>query len=145
MWLLREKLSDFGVKQTLYRVDIALYVQTKNSLGSHLWAIMALDHRQRGKQIRPNFLRSTSLQILANTSGCVQTAFSYFFFLYTTSEDKEYYDALIIQTSYKTQYFTIFQDKLHSFNNQDHRRTRGLLISKTVQKMFKITYTASRF
>ena len=28
---------------------------------------------------------------------------------------------------YKMQYFTIFQDKLHSFNIQDHRSTRGLL------------------
>ena len=35
---------------------------------------------------------------------------------------------------YKMQYFTIFQDKLHSFNIQDHRSTRGLLISETVQK-----------
>ena len=46
---------------------------------------------------------------------------------------------------YKMQYFTIFQDKLHSFNIQDHRSTRGLLISETVQKISKITYTASRF
>ena len=43
------------------------------------------------------------------------------------------------------QYFTIFQDKLHSFNIQDHRSTRGLLISETVQNISKITYTASRF
>ena len=35
MRLLREKLSDFGVKQILYRVDIALYVHPKNSLRSH--------------------------------------------------------------------------------------------------------------
>ena len=46
---------------------------------------------------------------------------------------------------YKMQYFTIFQDKLHSFNIQDHRSARGLLISETVQKISKITYTASRF
>ena len=38
------------------------------------------------------------------------------------------------------QYFPIFQDKLHSFNIQDHRSTRGLLISETVQKISKITY-----
>ena len=44
MWLLKEKLSDFGVKQILYRVDIALYVHPKNSLQSHLRAMMALDH-----------------------------------------------------------------------------------------------------
>ena len=43
------------------------------------------------------------------------------------------------------QYFTIFQDKLHSFKIQDHGRTRGLLISETVQKISKNTYTASRF
>ena len=38
------KLSDFGVKQILYRVDVALYVHPKNSLWSHVRAIMALDH-----------------------------------------------------------------------------------------------------
>ena len=32
------KLSDFGVKQILYRVDIALYVHPKNSLRSHVRA-----------------------------------------------------------------------------------------------------------
>ena len=41
--------------------------------------------------------------------------------------------------------FPIFQDKLHSFSIQDHRSTRGLLISETVQKISEITYTASRF
>ena len=35
---------------------------------------------RRGKQIRPNFLRSTSLQILANKCGCVQTNLLFFFF-----------------------------------------------------------------
>ena len=30
--------------------------------------------------------------------------------------------------------FHNFQDKLHSFNTQDHRGTLGLLISETVQK-----------
>ena len=46
----------------------------------------------------------------------------------------------IIQTSYKMQYFTIFQDKFYSFNI-----TSGLLISETAQKISKITYTASLF
>ena len=94
MWLLREKLSDFGVKQILYRVDIALYVHPKNSLRSHLRAMMARAKQILGKQIRPNFLRSTSLQILANKSGCVQT--NLLFFLYTTSEEKEYYETLFL-------------------------------------------------
>ena len=70
-----------------------------------------------------------------------------FYFLYITSEGKEYYEALflLLQTLYKMQYFTIFQGKLHLFNIQDHRSTRGLLISETVQNMSKITYTANRF
>ena len=34
MWLLIEKLSDFGVKQILYRVDIALFsIYTLSDLG----------------------------------------------------------------------------------------------------------------
>ena len=41
--------------------------------------------------------------------------------------------------------FHNFQDKLNSFNIQDHRSKRGLLISETVQKISKIIYTASQF
>ena len=76
---MREKLSDFGVNEILYRVDIALYVHPKNSLRSHLRAMMARAKQILGKQIRPNFLRSTSLQILANKSGCVQTNLLFFY------------------------------------------------------------------
>ena len=36
MWLLREKLSDFGVKQILYRVDIALYMYTQKIVFGHI-------------------------------------------------------------------------------------------------------------
>ena len=42
------------------------------------------------------------------------------------------------------QYFTILQYKLHSFNVQDDRNTRGLL-AKPLKKISKITYKASRF
>ena len=61
------------------------------------------------------------------------------FFLYTTSEEKEYYEARFLSYRPRTKcsIFTIFQDKLHSFNIQDHRGTRGLLISETVQKFPK--------
>ena len=48
----------------------------------------------------------------------------------------------IIQTSDRMQYFTVFQDKLHSANIQDDQ---PLAFSKTVQKIFKTTYTASQF
>ena len=50
----------------------------------------------------------------------------------------------IIQTSDKMEYFTIFQDKLHSFNIQN-RTKLAWAFRKTVQKISKITYTASRF
>ena len=53
---------------------------------------------------------------------------------------KQYYEALFLSQ----QYFTVFQDKLHAFNIQDYRSTRGDL-AKPIQNIFKITYTASRF
>ena len=37
------------------------------------------------------------------------------------------------------QYFTIFQDKLHSVDIQDNQ---SWVFSETIQKVFKITYTA---
>ena len=40
------------------------------------------------------------------------------------------------------QYLTIFQDKLHSVNIQDDKLWA---CSETVQKISKITYTASQF
>ena len=40
------------------------------------------------------------------------------------------------------QYFTIFQDKLHSVNIQDDQ---SWAFGETVQKISKITYSASRF
>ena len=48
----------------------------------------------------------------------------------------------IIQTSDRMQYFTILQDKLHSVNIQDNQ---SWAFSETVQKIYKITHTASRF
>ena len=43
----------------------------------------------------------------------------------------------IIETLDKMQYFTIFQEKLHSFNIQNHRSTRGLL-AKPFKKFSKL-------
>ena len=40
------------------------------------------------------------------------------------------------------QYFTFFQDKLLSVNNQDDQSWAS---SETIQKISKITYTVSRF
>ena len=151
MWLLSEKLSDFGVKQILYRVDIALYVHPKNSLRSHVRAIMVLDHSRLG--VEKKFLENKSGRIfcvrqvykfLPINLGACKPIF-YFFIHHIWGERVLWGAVFIIQSSYKMQYFTIFQDKLHLFNIQDHWRTRRLLISETVQKISKITYTASRF
>ena len=110
---------------------IASYVHLKtgNHLRSHLKAMMALDHCsliRSGKQIRPNFLRSTSLvyKILpTNLGACKQT-------LYTNhiwGETALWGTVFIKQTSDRMQYFTILQYKLHSFNIQDDRSMHGLL------------------
>ena len=48
----------------------------------------------------------------------------------------------IIQTSDRMRYFKIFQDKLRSVNIQDDE---SWAFSETVQKISKITHTASRF
>ena len=45
----------------------------------------------------------------------------------------------IIQTSERMQYFTILQYKLHSFNIQDDRSTRGLL-AKPLKKFQNYLY-----
>ena len=52
-----------------------------------------------------------TLQILANKSGCVQTNVL-FFFLYTTSEEIEYYEALFL--SYRPLQNAVF----HNFSRQ---------------------------
>ena len=126
MWVLREKLSDFGVKQILHRVDIALYVHPKNSLCSHLRAMMVLDHSRYTLRAEATFsawktnqteffaFDKFTLQILANKSGCMQTNLL-FFFLYTTSEEKEYYEALFL--SYRLLQNAVF----HSCGNSIFR------------------------
>ena len=56
---------------------------------------------------------------------------SFIFFIHHIWGERVLWGAVfIMQTSYKMQYFTIFQEKLHSFNTQDHRSMRGLLISE---------------
>ena len=59
--------------------------------------------------------------------------------LFITSEVKLLF---IIQTSDKMPYFPIFQDKLRSVNIQDDQSSA---LSETVQKISRITHTASRF
>ena len=106
---------------------------------------MALDHSRLdlenilGKQIRRNFLLSTSLlyKILPTNPGVYKPTF--ILFIHHIWGETVLF---IIQTSDRMQYFTIFQDKLHSVNIQDDQ---WWAFSKTIQKISKITYTASRF
>ena len=144
MWLLREKLSDFGVKQILYRVDIALYVHPKHSLRSHVRAIIGVEKKFLENKSGRIFCVRQVYKFLPINLGACKPIF-YFFIHHIWGERVLWGAVFIIQTSYKMQYFTIFQDKLHSFNIQDHRSKRGLLIRETVQKISKIIYTASRF
>ena len=147
MWLLRERLSDFRVKKSSIEL-IASYVHPKNSLRSHLRAVMALGHSRLSVEtksarifcVRQGYFTKSCQQIWVRANQ------SFILFIHHIWEERVLWGAVfIIQTSYKMQYFTIFQDKLHLFNIQDHQSTRGLLISETVQKISKITYTASRF
>ena len=75
-----------------------------------------------GKEIRPNFLHSTSLLCKILPTNLY---LSNLYFLYITSKVKQYY------LSYRRQ--TIFRVKLHSVSIQDNQ---SWAFSKTVQKKF---------
>ena len=117
------------MNQILHRVDSLInyvHLKTGNHLRSHLKAIMALDHRRLirpGKQIRPGFLRSTSLlfKILPPVH------------LYITSEVKQYYEALFLSYRPRTDCMMWCDD-----------RSMSELLAKSIKK-FSVTYTASRF
>ena len=142
MWLLTERLSDFRVKHP------TLYVHPKNSnhLRSHSRAIMALDHSRLG--LENKFLENKSGRIFCVrqvyfTKSCQQVwgrvNQPFILFIHHIWGETVLF---IIQTSERMQYFTIFQDKLHSVNIQDDQ---SWAFSENVQKMSKITYAASRF
>ena len=114
---------------------------------------MALDHSGLG--LENEFLENKSARIFCVrqvylTKSCQQVwgrRVNQHFILFIHSiwgETVIWGAVFIIQTSDKMQYFTIFQDKLHSFNIQN-RTKHAWAFSKTVQKISKITYTASRF
>ena len=129
MWLLREKLSDFGVKQILYRVDIALYVHPKNSLRSHSSAIIALDHSRLGLENKSG--RIFCVRHVYFTKSCQQVwgRVNQPFILFVHhiwGETVPWGGVFIVQTSDRMQCFTLLQYKLHAFNIQDDRSTRGL-------------------
>ena len=93
-----------------------------------------------GKQIRQNFFRLTSLLykiLLANLGACKPTFYTYYTSHLTVWGETVLWGAVfIIQTSDRMQYFTVLKYKLHSFNIQDDRSTRGLL-AKPLKKFPK--------
>ena len=130
---------------------IAVYIHPKNSnhLRSHLRAIMALDHSRLGLENK----------FLENKSGRIFFAFDKFIIYFAKSCQQVWGGVnqpfilfihhiwgetvlFIIQTSDRMRHFTIFQDKLHLVNIQDDQ---SWAFSETVQKISKITHTASRF
>ena len=109
---------------------IALYVHPKNSI-----AIMALDHSRLG--LENEFLENKSGRIFCarqvySTKSCQQVWERVnqpfiLFIHHIWGEIVPWGAVFIIQTSDRMQYFTILQYKLHSFNIQNDRSTRGLL------------------
>ena len=103
---------------------------------------MILDHSRLGvenKSGRIFAFDKFTLQNLANKSGCVQTNLLYF--LYITSEVKEYYEALFL--SYRPQ---TIGSQFHNFSRQiafiqySGPSKHAWAFSETVQKNSKITY-----
>ena len=127
-------------------IAICVHPKNRNHLRSHSRAIMAIDHRRLGLEIK--FSENKSGRIFCfrhvyftkscqQIRGCVNQPF--LLFIHHIWGETILF---IIQTLGRMQYFTIFQDKLHSVNIQDYQLSA---FSETVQKISKITYTASQF
>ena len=118
-----------------------MYVHPKNRkhLLSHSVAVVALDHSRLG--LENKFLENKSGRIFLRSTGLlykflptnlrVQTNLLYF--LYITSEVKQYFLSYRPRTEYGiSQFFNVLDDQSWAF-------------SETVQKISKITHTAGRF
>ena len=148
---MREKQSDFRVKHLTSSWLICTPKKWQSSpIRSHSRAITVLDHSRLG--LENKFLENKSGRIfyvrqVYFTKSCQQiwrcvNQPSILFIHHIWGETVLWGAVFIIRTSNRMQYFTIFQDKLHSVNIQDDQ---SWAFSETVQKISKITYTASRF
>ena len=135
------------MKIILRRIDSRTYTpKNRNHLRSHLRAIMALGHSRL--RLENKFLEHKSGRIFCvrqvySTKSCQQlwervNQHFILFIHHIWGETVIWGAVFIIQTSDKMQYFTIFQDKLHSFNIQN-RTKHAWAFSKTVKKISEIT------
>ena len=106
--------------ETSYIELIALYLHPKNSnhLRSHSRAIKALDHRRVGLENKSGrkfcFRQVCFTKCCQQIWGCVNQPL--ILFIHHIWGETVLF---IIQTLDRMQYFTIFQDKLHSVNIRD--------------------------
>ena len=143
MWLFRERLSDFRekkiansprVNQIVHRVDNLICTPISNHLRSHFRAIMALDHNRLGLENKLGriFLCWTSLlykTLLTNLEG-----------MWNSTMRRCFYHTDLGQNAV----FHNFEIKMHPFNIQDDRSTRGLL-AKPLKKFPKSHVRPARY
>ena len=116
-----------------------MYTQkNSNYLRSHSRAVMALDQSRLGLENKflenklGRFFCVRQVYVIKSCQPIRWRGTSLLYFLYIASELKQYtmrrcfYHTGLRQNAIL--YFTILQDKLHSFNIQDDRSTRGLLV-----------------
>ena len=134
--------------------EVILESKNCNHPGSHLRAVMALDHSRLG--LENKFAENKSGRIfyvrqVYCTKSCQQIwvrVNNLLYFLYITSEVKQYYEALFLSYRPQTkssisQFFKI--NCTHSIFRTTEPSKHAWAFRVTVQKISKITYTASWF
>ena len=118
-----------------------MYTQKITNIFDHIQdhSRLGLENKFLENKSRRIFLRSTGLlyKFLPTNLGCLNQPF--IIFIHHIWGETVLF---IIQTSDRMRYVTIFQDKLHSVNIQDDQ---SWALSETVQRISKITHTASLF
>ena len=134
VFLGKAKAKWFWSEKRSYSELIAVYIHPKNSnhLRAHLRAIMALHPSRLG--LEKEFLENKSGRIFCVrqvylTKSCqqlwVRVNQHFILFIHHIWGETVIWGAVfIIQTSDKMQYFTIFQDKLHSFKYSEPYEAR---------------------
>ena len=146
MWLLRERLSDLEWN-ILHRVDSHIkHPQNSNHLRSHSRAIMALDHSRL--DLENKFLENKSGQSFCFrqvyfTKSCQQIwgVCKPTFYTFYTSHLRWNSTVYHTDLAQNAVFHNFSRQILHSVNIQDDQLWA---LSETVQKISKVTYTASQ-